>query len=123
MKTLSDGRFVYTTPMAAGVRENLGPMARLVVDGIDIVVGSVRSQTYDVGPFVVNGIDPGRYKIVALKSSLHYRAAFGSMAAAMFTSDAPGLTTIRVEAFERQPSGLRAVVVAGDTVALQQFRS
>lgn len=106
VKTLSDGRFVYSTPMAAGVRVNMGLMARLRVDGMDIIVGSARSQTFDVEPFLLHGIDVTRYKIVALKSSQHFRAVFGDIAAQIFTSDAPGLTTLRVDAFDRtRPSG------------------
>jgi microcystin degradation protein MlrC len=92
--------------MFAGVRTNLGRMARLAVDGIDIIVGSARSQTFDVEPFLLHGIDVTRYKIVALKSSQHFRAGFGHIATEIITSDAPGLTTERVEAFERtRPSG------------------
>ena len=106
VRSLSDGRFTYTTPMFAGVRANLGPMARLETDGIDIIVGSARSQTFDTELFLLNGIDVTRHKIVALKSSQHFRAGFGHLAAEIITSDAPGLTTERVEGFERtRPSG------------------
>ena len=101
VKGLTDGRFTYSTPMFAGVRTNLGPMARLQVSGIDIIVGSARSQTFDVEPFLLNGIDVTRYKIVALKSSQHFRAGFNDLASEIVTCDAPGLTTQRVEVFER----------------------
>jgi microcystin degradation protein MlrC len=101
VKCLTDGRFTYTTPMYDGVRTSYGPMARLVVDGIDIVVGSARSQTFDTEVFLLHGIDVTRYKIVALKSSQHFRAGFGDLAAEIVTADAPGLTTERVEVFER----------------------
>ena len=107
VKTLSDGRFVYSTPMLAGVHEHLGLMARLQVEGVDIIVGSGRAQTFDTEPFLLHGIDVTRYKIVALKSSQHFRAVFQDLAAEVVTSDAPGLTTLRVDAFARQrPSGL-----------------
>ena len=106
VKSLSDGRFTYTTPMFQGVRTSYGPMARLQAPGIDILVGSERSQTFDTEVFLLNGIDVTKYKIVALKSSQHFRAGFGQLAAEIITSDAPGLTTERVEAFERtRPAG------------------
>jgi microcystin degradation protein MlrC len=106
VKSLSDGRFTYTTPMFEGVRTSYGNMARLQVTGIDILVGSERSQTFDTEVFLLNGIDVARYKIVALKSSQHFRAGFTGLATEIFTSDAPGLTTERVEAFERsRPAG------------------
>ncbi len=102
VKTLTDGRFTYTTPMLAGVRANLGPMARLVVDGIDIIVGSSRSQTFDAELFLLHGIDVTRYRIVALKSSQHFRAGFSDLAAQIITSDSPGLTTTQAEVFDRK---------------------
>jgi len=106
VKSLSDGRFTYTTPMFQGVRTSYGKMARLQVPGVDILVGSARSQTFDTEVFLLNGIDVTKYKIVALKSSQHFRAGFGHIAAEIITSDAPGLTTERVEAFERtRPAG------------------
>ena len=49
--------------------------------------------------FLLNGIDVRRYKIVALKSSSHFRAGFTHLAAAIITADAPGATTLRLDAF------------------------
>ena len=73
MKVISDGRFVLQA-MSAGVRASLGPSARLVVDGVDVIVGSRRQQTFDPELFLLHGIDVRRCKIVALKSSNHFRA-------------------------------------------------
>ena len=101
VKTLADGRLVMQA-MARGSPMNLGRMARLVVDGIDIVVASRRSQTFDTEPFLAVGIDVLRYKIVALKSSNHFRAGFRDVAAAIVTADPPGLTTHHIEIFPRE---------------------
>ena len=59
----------YESFRVKGASLHRGRMARLVVDGIDIVVASNRSQTFDVGPFLAVGIDVTTYPIVALKSS------------------------------------------------------
>jgi microcystin degradation protein MlrC len=77
-------------------------MARLVIDGIDVIVASRRSQTFDPEPFLAVGIDVNRYRIVALKSSNHFRAGFKDVAGAIVTADPPGLTTHHVEVFPRQ---------------------
>lgn len=45
-----------------------------------MIVASERSQTLDSEPFAVMGIDVSRYKIVALKSSNHFRAGFQDLA-------------------------------------------
>lgn len=102
VKALSDGRFEWRSAMLAGLRANLGPTARLLVDGLDIIVGSQRSQTFGPGVFEHLGIDPTRYRLVALKSSNHFRAGFQELARAIVTADPPGLTTHRIEIFPRE---------------------
>jgi microcystin degradation protein MlrC len=101
VKALTDGRFTYTTPMFGGMQASYGPMARLQVDGLDLLVGSARSQTFDTEVFLLHGIDVTRYRIVALKSSNHFRAGFAALASEIITSDSPGLTTQRTEVFDR----------------------
>lgn len=101
VKALHDGRLVMRA-MMKGAPMHLGRMARLVVAGLDIVVASRRSQTFDVGPFLAVGIDVNDYDIVALKSSNHFRAGFKDIAKKIVTADPPGLTTHHVEIFERR---------------------
>ncbi len=101
VKSLSDGRLKMQA-MFKGAPINLGPMARLIVDGIDVIVASARSQTFDPEPFLALGIDVRRYAIVALKSSSHFRAGFKDVAGAIVTADPPGLTTHHIEIFPRQ---------------------
>ena len=92
VKTLTDGRFTLRA-MFDGLEMDLGPMARLQVGGIDILVSSRRSQTFDPGVFELHGIDVMRCKIVALKSSNHFRAGFEAIAAAIIPADSPGIST------------------------------
>ncbi|MEM7101372.1 MAG: M81 family metallopeptidase [Pseudomonadota bacterium] len=101
VKALHDGRVVMQH-MFKGMRLNLGPMARIVVDDMDIVVASRRSQTFDREPFLAVGIDVFKYKYVALKSSNHFRAGFQHLAGAIVTADPPGLSTHHIEVFPRQ---------------------
>lgn len=101
VKALHDGRLIMQH-MFKGAPLNLGPMVRLVVDGMDIVVASRRSQTFDREPFLAVGIDVMRYKYVALKSSNHFRAGFQHLASHIVTADTPGLTTHNISIFPRQ---------------------
>jgi microcystin degradation protein MlrC len=101
VKTLTDGRFVWQA-MAAGTRASLGKMARLVVGGVDVLVSSRRTQTFDDEMFRLHGIDVRRYKIVALKSSNHFRAGFQELAREIVTADPPGLTTHQIQIFPRK---------------------
>jgi microcystin degradation protein MlrC len=93
VKCLTDGRFRYTTPMGAGAVERLGLMARLVIGNVDVLVASVRSQTLDAEVFLLHGIDVTRYRIVALKSTQHFRAGFAHLAGTIIRCDPPGITT------------------------------
>ena len=101
VKALHDGRLTLQA-MAKGARINYGPLARLQVDGFEIIVASRRSQTFDTEPFLALGIDVTRLAIVALKSSNHFRAGFEALARAVITADPPGLTTHQVAVFPRQ---------------------
>lgn len=103
VKSTTDGQFIQSSPMLAGVKTNLGPMARLQMggrDGLDVLVGSERSQVFDREVFALHGIDVTDYDVVVLKSSQHFRAGFSDIATAIVTADSPGLTTLRVENFD-----------------------
>lgn len=106
VKALHDGRLVMQH-MFKGAPLNIGPMARLVIDDMDVVVGSRRSQTFDREPFLAVGIDVMKYKYVALKSSNHFRAGFQQLAEAIVTADTPGLTTHNIGIFPRQQTARR----------------
>src|SRR5437867_11470927 len=86
--------------MGKGMRMNHGRMARLVVGGVDILVGSGRSQVFDPEVFLLHGIDVTRYDVVVVKSSNHFRSGFGALASQIITADSPRLTPQRVEVFD-----------------------
>jgi microcystin degradation protein MlrC len=77
---LTNGRFIAYGPMGGGVERNYGPSMVFRVGGIDIVVITNNGQAVDVGQFTSLGIDPTRYRTVAVKSMQHFRAAFEPIA-------------------------------------------
>lgn len=101
VKSLHDGK-LRMRAMFKGMPLHLGKMARLVVNGVDVIVASRRSQTFDIAPFQALGIDVREYNIVALKSSNHFRAGFAGIAGAIVTADTPGFSTHKIEIFPRQ---------------------
>lgn len=104
--SISDGKVTLTGPMLNGVTLRLGPMVRLTIRGVDVIVSSAASQTFDPEVFLLHGIDVRRYRYVGLKSSQHFRAGFGDLAAEIITADSPGLTSQRVEVFHHtRPPG------------------
>ena len=87
---LGDGNFTCTGPMWGGTRQSLGPMALLRTGGVDIVVSSVKVQAGDQAIVRHVGAEPTSYGIVALKSSVHFRADFGPLAECVLVVESPG---------------------------------
>ncbi|EGL83836.1 Microcystin LR degradation protein MlrC [Caldalkalibacillus thermarum TA2.A1] len=102
VKCLTDGQFYQSSPMWQGLKVNLGKSARLLIDKIDVIVCSVKSQVLDEQIFLLHGINVEDYNIVALKSSQHFRAAFEPIAAEIITVDSPGLSSFQLENFSYQ---------------------
>jgi len=91
---LSDGNFEYAGAMMGGCKAALGPTAALeVVDSrsdVRVVVTSARIQCLDRAVFSHLGINPSRLSIVAVKSTVHFRADFEPIASRVILVDAPG---------------------------------
>jgi microcystin degradation protein MlrC len=77
---LTNGKFIAYGPMGGGVERNYGPSMVFRARGIDIVVITNNGQATDLGQFTSLGIDPTRYRTVAVKSMQHFRAAFAPIA-------------------------------------------
>ncbi|WP_096190371.1 M81 family metallopeptidase [Evansella halocellulosilytica] len=99
IKTLSDGKFIQSSPMGRGSKVNYGKSARLVIDGVDVIVCSKQSQVLDEQIFLLHGIEVNNYKIVALKSSQHFRAGFEPITKSIITVDSPGLSSFQLTSF------------------------
>jgi microcystin degradation protein MlrC len=88
---LTDGRFVGTGPMAKGNPAALGPTALIqVAPGVRVIVVSRKMQALDQSLIRHVGIEPTGCKIIALKSSVHFRADFQPIAAQVIVAAAPG---------------------------------
>ncbi|MBI2493065.1 MAG: M81 family metallopeptidase [Candidatus Rokubacteria bacterium] len=99
VRTLSDGRFVHRGPMFRGLEGRLGPTAVLDVNDLKIVLISYRWQTLDPEMIRFVGIDPAAERILVVKSSVHYRAAFEPIAHEVIEVDAPGLSSSNLARF------------------------
>jgi microcystin degradation protein MlrC len=90
---LGDGRFTATGPMYGGNRMDLGPMALLrscAAPGVEVAVASRRLQAADRAILHHLGVDPTARRILALKSSVHFRADFEALAGEVLIVAAPG---------------------------------
>lgn len=100
VRTLSDGRFVHKGPMMRGLDGRLGTTAVLDVEDVKIILSSLRWQTLDPEMIRFVGIDPLAEKILVVKSTIHYRAAFEPIAREIVEVDAPGLSSSNLERFD-----------------------
>jgi microcystin degradation protein MlrC len=87
---LGDGRFTGTGPYYKGARMALGPMALLRIGELTIAIASKKQQAADQAMFHHLGIEPREFAVLALKSSVHFRADFGPIASRVLVVDAPG---------------------------------
>lgn len=90
---LSDGAFAYDGPMFAGLKGNLGASARLQIEGVTVVVVTGREQPFDMAFARSLGIDCRQMRVIGLKSSAHFRAAFEPIAGSIYNIDAAGIHT------------------------------
>lgn len=87
---LTDGRFMCTGPMVGGNWSDLGPSALIGIGGVAVIVTSRKTQAYDQALFRHVGIEPAAQRILALKSSVHFRADFQPISSAVVIAAAPG---------------------------------
>jgi microcystin degradation protein MlrC len=87
---LGDGRFTGTGPFYRGGRFELGPMALLELGGVRIAVASRKQQAADQAMFRHLRVEPADFAVLALKSSVHFRADFGPIASRILVVEAPG---------------------------------
>jgi len=80
VEALGNGRFTGSGLFYLGCRMELGLMARLSLNGIQILVASHKQQAADQAMFRHLGIEPMQQRILVLKSSVHFRADFAGMA-------------------------------------------
>ncbi len=91
VRALCDGHFVHRGPMNRGVVGEFGPMALLVIGGVEVVIGSHGKQLLDREMLRVIGVAPEHRRLIVVKSAVHFRADFGECAAHIFDADTPGI--------------------------------
>jgi microcystin degradation protein MlrC len=90
VEALGDGRFEATGPFYRGSRMNLGSMALLRIGELRIAVASRKQQAADQAMFRHLQVEPSDFAVLALKSSVHFRADFGAIASRILVVAAPG---------------------------------
>lgn len=74
----------------AGTTTPLGDCALLDVQGVEVVLCSVRCQGLDIDLFIQLGCDLHSKKIIVVKSSQHFYTSFSKLASKIIYVDSPG---------------------------------
>jgi len=86
----SDGVVPLFGPMTAGATMTLGPSACVEVDGVQVLLASAKAQMLDLDLYRFLGVEPTQMKLLVVKSSVHFRAAFAPIASHILVAKAPG---------------------------------
>jgi microcystin degradation protein MlrC len=115
VERLGDGNFEATGPFYRGNKMQLGPMALLRIGGTRIVVATRKQQAADQAMLRHLGVEPSPQKILALKSSVHFRADFQPIAGEILIVAAPGANPVdhRALTYRHLREGVRLMPQAG----------
>jgi len=97
VRTISDGTIKAKSPMPYEL--NMGKAVVLNVKGIDVILTEVATQATDLGVYHSMGLDPTDYKILLVKSCVHYRVVHDAIAKKTIELDLPGWHGTRLAAF------------------------
>lgn len=87
---LNEGDTHGTGPMAKGWHFKMGKCALLGRGGVRVAVISGKGQCLDREQVRIFGVEPKSLSILAVKSTVHYRADFGPIARAVMVVKSPG---------------------------------
>ncbi len=84
----------------------MGDSVAITANGIDIVLYSMRGQTFSPEVFTNVGIDPFQKKILVVKSTQHFYARFAPIATRVIYVGAPGAVAPEFESIPYEHAGL-----------------
>jgi microcystin degradation protein MlrC len=89
---LGDGDYIKTGPMGKGSKTLLGPTAVINLgENNHVVISSTLHQVTDHAGFTSFGLDFESLEIISLKSRVHFRAFYETVAGSIVEIDSPGL--------------------------------
>ena len=77
----------------AGTPAKLGACALVACHDVEVVLTSYRCQAFGLDLFTQLGCDPAQRRLVVVKSSQHFRAAYAPIAERIILVDTPGVVT------------------------------
>jgi microcystin degradation protein MlrC len=109
VEKVGEGLVLCDGPLYGGARMEMEPLVLLRHGNVRIIVASKKVQAADLAFFRHLGVEPTEQRILALKSSVHFRGAFQPIAAEVILCQAPGPMVMDTAAlpFERLRPNVR----------------
>ena len=92
VRVLSDGAFTQQDAGAQGLEVNFGPTAVIAIGDLRLALRTLPSFEWDTGMYTSIGLPLRQAALVFVKSSSHFRVAFGPHADRILAADTPGAT-------------------------------
>jgi microcystin degradation protein MlrC len=91
VRHIVDGRYTHQGSYMTGYVTTMGRTAVVDVDGITLVLTSLRTMPFDAGQLRSLAIEPVQQRIIVVKSAVAWRAAFGDVARRAIVVDTPSV--------------------------------
>jgi microcystin degradation protein MlrC len=99
LRLLSDGVYCHAGSYMTGLRVEMGRTAVVASGGVDVVIMERKAMPFDAEQLRCVGISPQRQRIIAVKSAIAWKAAYGDMAKKVSAVDTPGLCSSNLSLF------------------------
>jgi microcystin degradation protein MlrC len=99
VRLLSDGHWVHEGPENAGVAAEPGLTAVVEVEGVQLILNSVKIAPGDLAQLKSAGIDPARQKIIVVKAAVRWRGGYAPITKHAIHVNTPGLGSIDLKSF------------------------
>lgn len=99
VRAIHDGVFIQRSPMGKGLKQSIGTTVLLEVGNVLVVVAKGHAQAKDDAPFRIVGIDWQDMRILALKSTHHFRGWWQERAKTIVPCDSPGIHSADLASF------------------------
>ena len=108
VRLLSDGVYHHAGSYMTGMRVDMGRTAVVVSGGVEVVLMEHKAMPFDAEQLRCVGIEPSRKRIIAVKSAIAWKAAYGEFARRIIQVDTPGSCSGNLQSFsyKRRPHPL-----------------
>lgn len=93
VRLLSDGVYRHAGSYMTGMQVEMGRTAVVQARGVKIAIMERKAMPFDAQQLQSLGITPANQRMIAVKSAIAWRAAYGSIARQVIAVDTPGLCT------------------------------